>query len=73
MPTVRRYIVPAGIVFGAVVMVVMLYAIVPLGHAARMQSTPPHVVNVLVAHTLFFGLPLAMTVQAATKGKRLGT
>ena len=73
MPTVRRYVVPAGILFGAVVMVVMLYAVVPLGHAARMQSTPPHVVNVLVAHTLFFGLPLAVTVRAVTKERPLGT
>lgn len=60
---VRRFIVPAGLIFGAVVMVVMLYAIVPLGHATRMQSTPSHVLNVLVAHTLFFGLPLALTVH----------
>ncbi len=52
-------------------MVVMLYAIVPLGRAVPMQSTPSHVINVLVAHTLFFGLPLAVTVQAVTKRSRL--
>ncbi len=71
IPTVRRVVVPAGIAFGAVVMVVMLYAIVPLGHAARMQSTASHVINVLVAHTLFFGLPLAVTVRSVTKRSRL--
>ncbi len=72
MPTVRRYTLPAGIVFGAVVMVVMLYAVVPIGHAARMQSTPSHVVNVLVAHTIFFGLPLAVTVHSVLRQERLG-
>jgi hypothetical protein len=64
LPTVRRYIAPAGLVFGAFVMVVMLYGIVPIGHATRMNSTPSHVVNVLVAHTLFFGLPLAIAIRA---------
>jgi hypothetical protein len=61
----RRNIVLAGLAFGAVVMVVMLYAIVPIGHAMRMQNTPPHVLNVFVAHTVFFGLPLALTVRTA--------
>lgn len=72
LPTVRRYIVPASILFGAVVMVVMLYAIVPIGHATRTQSTPSHVANVLVAHTIFFGLPLAMTVHSVLGRHRLG-
>lgn len=66
-PAVRRNVVLTGLLFGAVVMVVMLYAIVPIGHATRMQSTATHVVNVLVAHTIFFGLPLALTVDALLK------
>ncbi len=63
--TVRRNVVVSGLLFGVVVMLVMLYAIVPLGHATRMQSTVAHVVNVLVAHSVFFGLPLALTVRAS--------
>lgn len=66
-PAVRRNVVPTGLVFGAVVMVVMLYGIVPTGHATRMHSTVAHVINVLVAHTIFFGLPLALTVDAVLK------
>lgn len=62
---VRRNVVAAGLIFGAVVMVVMLYAVVPIGHAIRMPDTPAHVLNVLVAHTVFFGLPLALTVRSA--------
>jgi hypothetical protein len=39
----------------------------PVGHATRMHSTVAHVINVLVAHTIFFGLPLALTVDTLLK------
>jgi hypothetical protein len=67
LPIVRRNVVLTGLCFGATVMVVMLYVVVPIGHAVRMQSTESHVVNVLIAHTIFFGLPLALTVQSILK------
>ncbi len=67
VPAVRRNVVLMGLVFGAFVMVVMIYAIVPTGHATRMHGTVAHVINVLVAHTIFFGLPLALTVDAVLK------
>lgn len=67
LTVVRRCLVPVGFCFGVVVMVVMLYGIVPLGHATQMHRTVSHVVNVLVAHTLFFGLPLALTVRAVLR------
>ncbi len=63
IPGVRRSVVVSGLAFGAVVMLVMLYAVVPIGHAMRMSSTPAHILNVLIAHTVFFGLPLALTVR----------
>jgi len=63
-PAVRANLVVSGLVFGAIVMVVMLFAVVPLGHAIRMHDTAGHLVNVLVAHTVFFGLPLALAVRA---------
>jgi hypothetical protein len=63
-PIVRQNVVVAGLCFGAIVMVVMLYVIVPIGHAVRMTSTISHVINVLVAHTVFFGLPIALTLRA---------
>jgi hypothetical protein len=67
VPVVRRTVAPTGLVFGAVVMVVMIYAIVPIGHATQMHSTVARVINVLVAHTVFFGLPIALTVDAVLK------
>jgi hypothetical protein len=61
---VRQNVAISGLVFGAIVMGVMIFGIVPLGHAVQLQRTPAHVVNVLVAHTIFFGLPVALAVQA---------
>lgn len=70
-PVVRGHVAASGLLFGALVMVVMIFGIVPLGHAAQLQRTPAHIVNVLVAHTIFFGLPVALTVDAlAGRGRR---
>lgn len=63
-PSARRHVGISGLAFGAIVMMVMIFGIVPLGHAVQLQRTPGHIVNVLVAHTIFFGLPLALTVRA---------
>jgi hypothetical protein len=62
-PFVRQNVVLAGLIFGAIVMVTMIYGVVPLGHATPMRSTASHVLNVLVAHTIFFGVPLGLTVS----------
>jgi len=63
VPPVRRNVVVAGLVFGAGVMAVMIFAIVPIGYAPQMHKTPSNLLNVLTAHTVFFGLPVALTVQ----------
>lgn len=68
LPVVRRYPVLVGLAYGVLVMVVMIYFVVPLGHATRMAMTLPHVINVLVAHTVFFGMPLAMAVDTSLTG-----
>ena len=70
LPFVRRYPVPSGFFFGVIVMFVMIFWIVPLGHAIPMARTVPHLVNVFVAHTFFFGVPLAMAVDGALTGAR---
>ena len=58
----RRHTWAWGLGYGVFVMVVMLYVLVPAGHATRMQDTVSNVVRVLVAHTVFFGLPIALVV-----------
>jgi len=60
---VRRHIVSSGLAFGVAVMVVMIFFVVPLGHAPQMHKTPANLFNVFVAHTVFFGLPVALTVR----------
>ena len=67
VPWVSRNVVVAGFVFGAGVMAVMIFAIVPIGYAPRMHKTPSNLLNVLIAHTVFFGLPVALTVQRALR------
>jgi hypothetical protein len=62
-PIVRRHVVVSGLCFGAVVMVVMIFGAVPIGHAAEMRMTPQNLLNVFIAHAVFFGLPLALTVR----------
>jgi hypothetical protein len=52
----------AGLIFGAVVMQVMAYVVVPLGHASHPTPTFLHWFNNFIAHTLFFGVPVAWVV-----------
>jgi hypothetical protein len=67
---VRSSSAVSGLLFGVVVMLVMGYVVVPLGHAVRPADTLPSVLDRLIAHTLFFGLPLALTVRAVMTSPR---
>ena len=60
---VRRTPLIAGLVLGAVVMVVMIYAVVPLGHARQAPQSLVVILNTAVAHTFFFGLPMMWVVR----------
>ncbi len=59
---IRAHPLLAGLIFGALVMQVMAYLVVPLGHASH--PTPPFFqwLNNFIAHTLFFGVPVAWVV-----------
>ncbi|HTC29287.1 MAG TPA: hypothetical protein VK702_01080 [Candidatus Acidoferrum sp.] len=52
-----------GAVYGVVVMLVMHYVVVPLGHAPRIPYSLPGLINNLVAHTLCFGVPVALVAS----------
>jgi hypothetical protein len=52
----------AGLIFGAVVMQVMAYVVVPLGHASHPTPALTGWINNFIAHTLFFGVPIAWVV-----------
>jgi uncharacterized membrane protein len=59
---VRAHALASGLIFGAVVMQVMAYAVVPLGHASHPAPALAGWLNNFVAHTLFFGVPVAWVV-----------
>lgn len=60
---VRHRTILFGLLFGAVVMGVMIFLIVPLGRAHAALHAPAQLFNTLVAHTVFFGLPVALAIR----------
>lgn len=67
---IRRAPALCGLAFGVLVMVVMIFVVVPLGHAPQVGRAWPQLVNTLVAHALFFGLPVALAVDATRRHTR---
>ncbi len=54
-----------GAVFGLFVLAVMQLVVVPLGRAPRPHSHVLTFANVLVAHVLFFGIPVSLVGRRA--------
>ena len=52
-----------GIVFGTIAMLVMRYAVVPLGHAHQPHLDAARLANLWAAHTLGFGIPVAIAFK----------
>ncbi len=69
VPFVRRYPLLSGLLFGTAVMCIMIYFVVPLGHARQAPQTVVSTLNTLIAHSLFFGLPLALTIRHMLGGR----
>jgi hypothetical protein len=63
--------IASGVLFGIVVMLVMKYLIVPLGHAHQVPGTPAQLLNQILAHVLAFGLPVALVVSARLGGAKV--
>src|SRR5580698_10473496 len=59
---VRRLPMLSGLLFGLVVMAVMLELVVPLGHAQHASNAAPALIDTAIAHTVFFGLPVALVI-----------
>jgi hypothetical protein len=53
----------SGIGFGLFVLFVMQVLVLPLGHAHRPAYHLVGIINVLVAHVVFFGIPVAYAVS----------
>jgi hypothetical protein len=68
---VRTHAVAAGLAFGVVVFLVMTLLVVPLDAATKSTSSFLEYANSLVATTVFFGLPIALSAsRLALKGDR---
>lgn len=63
VPALLRRPILSGTLFGLLVMLVMSYLVVPLGHAQKFPQPPPIFVNQLIAHVVFFGIPVALVAK----------
>jgi uncharacterized membrane protein YagU involved in acid resistance len=63
VPAMRRWPIAWGFIYGFFVMMFMRFIVVPLGHAPQNPYTLPGFTNTFIAHTLFFGVPVALVVQ----------
>ncbi|HEY1429116.1 MAG TPA: hypothetical protein VGF18_06055 [Candidatus Tumulicola sp.] len=69
---VRRAPALSGVVFGLVVMAVMLEIVVPLGHAQHAAQSVVALANTAIAHTVFFGIPVAAVVAVMLRQEPAG-
>jgi uncharacterized membrane protein YagU involved in acid resistance len=58
-----RQALASGAIYGAIVMFVMRYAVVPLGRAHEAPYTVATFLLTLVAHVVFFGVPVALVTK----------
>lgn len=56
-----------GFFFGIFVMCAMRYGVVPLGHAMKPHSSAIWMANLVCAHTIFFGIPVALVARRAAR------
>lgn len=63
LKSMAGYPIISGALFGLCVWAVMHYVVVPLGSARLPAYTPVTLANILVAHILFFGVPLGVAAR----------
>ena len=69
-PLARAHPFAFGTLYGAVVMYLMVWAIVPLGRARHGAMTTQSFAIVLLGHVVFFGIPLVLTARRAMENER---
>jgi uncharacterized membrane protein YagU involved in acid resistance len=62
-----RYPILWGAVFGVAVWLIMSQLVVPLGHAPAVHQSAAGLVNNVVAHAVFFGIPVALVTANMTR------
>ena len=63
--TLMRWPLLSGLAMGVVVWLIMTRIVVPLGAAHQASPNLVNEINNLVAHTVFFGIPVVYTVRWA--------
>jgi uncharacterized membrane protein YagU involved in acid resistance len=63
VPALLSHPLISGTIFGLVIFAVMIYGIVPLGHAVQVATTSPKLFNSVLAHIVAFGIPVALIVS----------
>ncbi|HEX8807153.1 MAG TPA: hypothetical protein VF741_09390, partial [Candidatus Aquilonibacter sp.] len=62
-PVLAQQPLICGVIYGLFVMLFMHYVVVPLGHAPLNPYTLVGFTNTFIAHTLFFGVPVALVAR----------
>jgi hypothetical protein len=66
---VARHPVLSGLLFGVLVYLVMSFGVVPLGSARQGPRTAKGIANNLIAHAIFFGLPVVIVLTLRKAGR----
>ncbi len=67
LPVVNRYAIALGLFYGASVYLVMTYLVLPNSEVAPSSSSLAALLNGLIGHALFVGLPVALAARKVTE------
>ncbi len=65
LPVLRHRAIPLGLGYGAAVYLVMTYLVLPFSAVAHTPVTTAALLNGLLGHALFVGLPIALFARAS--------
>jgi len=67
IPALTRYPIALGALYGCGAHLVMFFVVVPLSRAGTPHSTWPVMINGLIGHALFVGIPSALFARASLR------
>ena len=73
VPMLSREAVTWGTIYGAAVFIVMNFVVLPHTAAVKSPLSFPLLLNGVLGHALFVGLPIALAARCSTNQSRLST
>src|SRR5262249_10926957 len=71
IPPLPPYVTPAALLYGVGIWIVMHLIVIPLSVAPAVPSpTVPYLIEEIIEHSLFVGLPLGILVRRSTTGSQ---